>query len=188
MIAWRLRRTWHVEPLLRRVAHYVLRAEGFETGELSIVVIGARAMSALHLRYLGVCGPTDVLSFDLACDRARAHVDGEVVLCADLARRRTSRGGLRAARAELALYLAHGILHLAGYDDATPEGAERMHAREDELLTALGLGAVYRERTPRYSTTLPKFIRRKVTSRNPACSNRRASASADSKVRIERGR
>lgn len=104
-------------------------------------------MTALHRRYVRAPGPTDVLAFDLDSDPARGHLDAEIVLCAHLARRNASaRGGtLRAAREELALYLVHAILHLAGYADRTPRDFERMHNREDELLRELGLGSVFRE-------------------------------------------
>ncbi|HQL55899.1 MAG TPA: rRNA maturation RNAse YbeY [Phycisphaerae bacterium] len=43
----------------------------------------------------------------------------------------------------MALYVVHGILHLAGYDDHTARDFERMHAREDQLLERLGLGPVF---------------------------------------------
>jgi len=119
--------------MLRRVARRVAAAEGFESGQLSVAIVGARRMANLHWQYLGVGGPTDVLTFDLGSDRRHGRLDGEIVLCADVARRQ------RAWRAELALYLVHGVLHLAGYDDRTPRAARRMHAREAELLRELGI-------------------------------------------------
>jgi probable rRNA maturation factor len=145
-VHWQPRNSWRAARLLHRVAVHALRAEGFTHGHLSVAVVGATAMASLHRRFLGQPGPTDVLSFDLDTNRGRGYVDGEVVLCADVARRRAAARGrsLQAARAELALYLVHGILHLAGHDDRTAAASRRMHAREDELLTKLGLGPVYR--------------------------------------------
>lgn len=130
---------------MQRAAEHSLRAEGFATGRLSIAVVGATAMATLHRRFLGRTGPTDVLAFDLGTDRRRGWIDGEVIVCADVARRRAAVRGrsLQAARAELALYVVHGVLHLAGYDDRTTAGFCRMHAREDHLLSELGLGAVF---------------------------------------------
>ncbi len=172
-IAWRLRKAHFggtavsaVRELLRRVATHTAHAEGFTSGYLSVAVVGTRAMTTLHCRYRGIGQPTDVLSFDLGTDRQRGLLDAEIILCADLARRvaaagwhgltqpgrgssrarsskRLVRGSLAAAHAELALYLVHGILHLAGYDDDTTAAARRMHAREDELLTQFGLGPVF---------------------------------------------
>lgn len=142
-ISWRLRESWRAQALLRRVAEHVAASEGFRVGFLNVVVVGARAMSTLHRRYHGQSGPTDVLAFDLGTERRRGVLDGEIVICADVARRRAGRRGLPIARAELALYLAHGLLHLSGYDDHSPADFRRMHAREDDLLSELGLGRVF---------------------------------------------
>ncbi|MFQ5806293.1 MAG: rRNA maturation RNase YbeY [Phycisphaerae bacterium] len=145
-VAWQPRNSWRAVSLLRRVAEHTLRAEGFTTGRLSVAVVGATAMVMLHRRFLGLPGPTDVLSFNFETDRRRGHLEGESVVCPDVARRRAAvwSRSLQAARAELALYLVHGILHLAGYDDHTARGFRRMHMREDELLSELGLGPVFR--------------------------------------------
>lgn len=132
-IAWRVRGNGAGPTRLQRIARFVAAAEGFDHGRLSVAVVGARRMASLHRQYLGEDGPTDVLTFDLGCDLRHGRLDGEIVLCAAVARRRV------AWRAELALYLVHGILHLAGYDDRTPRDARRMHAREDRLLRELGI-------------------------------------------------
>jgi probable rRNA maturation factor len=135
-IVWRVRARCADHGLLRRVAGHAAAAEGFARGQLSVAIVGARRMASLHRQYLGVDGPTDVLTFDLGCDRPHGRLEGEIVLCAAVARRQ------RAWRAELALYLVHGILHLAGYDDQTTSGARRMHARESELLRELGIACL----------------------------------------------
>ncbi len=48
--------------------------------------------------------------------------------------------------AELALYVTHGLLHQLGFDDATPEQAQKMHQAEDEILQHMGFGVVYNSR------------------------------------------
>lgn len=126
-----------VAPLLARVARHVASAERFESSALSIVVVGARTMARLHGEYMNDPTPTDVLTFDLGTSIDRRRLEGEIVVCADVA---LEHAGRRGVRRELALYVAHGVLHLAGYDDHTPRGYARMHAREDALLEALGLG------------------------------------------------
>ncbi len=145
VVTSRLRKRWPDVPLLRRAAYHALAAEGFRSGHLSVAVVGARAMATLHRCFLNIPGPTDVLAFDFGCDLKRGTLDAEIVLCADVARQsaRTRGDTLRAAREELALYLVHGILHLAGYDDHTSGGFRRMHRREDQLLAELGVGRVF---------------------------------------------
>lgn len=164
-----LRRDWRGAALLRRVALHVAHAEGFRGGELSIAVVGARAMATLHQRHSGIAGATDVLTFDLGVNRRERRLDGEIVVCADVAAAVVAEQGSRGAgeqvksaagraarhsptargayidavNRELALYVAHGILHLAGYDDHSPRDFRRMHAREDALLTQIGLGAAF---------------------------------------------
>jgi len=165
-----LRRRWTAHALLQRVAHHVAQAEGFRAGELSIAVVGARAMATLHQRHSGIAGATDVLTFDLGVDRRARRLDGEIIVCADVAAARVEQGNkgtteqrddaprrspvatakrggtggaIPAMDRELALYVAHGVLHLAGYDDHSPRDFRRMHAREDKLLTELGLGPAF---------------------------------------------
>ncbi len=150
-MTWAGVRAWRCTTLLRRVASQAARAEGFRSGDLSIAVVDSARMAALHATHLGQPEPTDVLTFDLGTDNATGRLDGEVVICADVAEAAAAvRGALTraGAHAELALYVVHGVLHLAGYDDQTPAAFRRMHRREDELLAALGLGRVFSAQPP----------------------------------------
>lgn len=99
-------------------------------------------MAALHERFLGIAGSTDVLTFEL--ERADNHriTHGEIVICAPFARRAAKANGVP-YRHELLLYAIHGMLHLSGYDDRTGRGFERMHATEDRILSRLGIGPVF---------------------------------------------
>lgn len=65
---------------------------------------------------------------------------GDVVISAETARRqaRPGRGGVRA---ELALLLVHGILHLVGYDHGTAEERRRMRHKQRAILAACGIQA-----------------------------------------------
>ena len=146
-----LRRHVGCERWLAGIAQRVARACGFTAGALSIAIVGRRRMRRLNREHLGHDWDTDVLSFDLGCDRRAGRIEGEIIVSYDMARRlarrraRSDSALKRELRRELALYVTHGILHLAGYDDATPTAARRMHAREDALLESLGVGAVYRQ-------------------------------------------
>lgn len=155
-ITWLYPENWRAKALLRRAALATLRAERVDHAKVSIAVLDAAGMSRLHHQYLGRKGPTDVLSFDLRGDDAAARIDGEIVVCADVARERAAERSskLSDAKAELALYVVHGLLHLIGYDDRRPREFKRMHAREDQILIKLGLGPVFAAR-PEPSRTLP---------------------------------
>jgi probable rRNA maturation factor len=133
---------------------------GLRDAELSVVVTDDHGMAALNEQFTGDRHTTDVLSFDLAeppppggaADEAAARegatpIEGELYLCLDEARRQAGERGHEVDR-ELLLYATHGLLHLLGYDDHEPDQHARMHQREDELLTAIGVGAVFADRSP----------------------------------------
>lgn len=113
-------------------------------GELSVMVVGDARMKRLHGEWMDLWTTTDCLTYDLSGlpPGRRRRVEGEVVVCMDVARREAARRG-HAPADELLLYALHGLLHLAGEDDLEPAAARRMHAREDRLLRAIGVGAVY---------------------------------------------
>lgn len=108
------------------------------SGELCILVVDDRRIASLHKRWLGIAGPTDVITFDLADDGPRDGLHGDIVVSAETARR-TARDLGWAPRHELAYYVIHGLLHLAGYDDHAAADRRRMRARERSLMAAVGL-------------------------------------------------
>lgn len=116
---------------------------------VSVAVVDDAEIRQLNERHLNRDEPTDVLAFDLrdetsqpARSPSQILVDGDIVVSVETARREANRRG-HDLHAELALYAVHGTLHLLGYDDGDAERAARMHEIEDEILTALGYGAVY---------------------------------------------
>ena len=75
---------------------------------------------------------------------AGAAIEGEIIASAEMAA--TMAGdGKWSAEAELILYVVHGLLHICGYDDLTPEEKCIMRARERAILSELGLTAIYAE-------------------------------------------
>ena len=110
--------------------------------ELSIALVGDAEMSRLHGRFLNDPAPTDVLTFELDRDESGRVAAGEIVVCVPEAERQAAARGTSPGR-ELLLYALHGVLHLSGFDDTTPDAHELMHRTEDHILTRLGLGPIY---------------------------------------------
>lgn len=113
---------------------------------LSIAIVDDETMSSLHEEFLQVEGTTDVLTFELAHDAAGRVTEGEIILCLDEARRQVAGRGHEVGH-ELLLYAVHGLLHLSGYNDVDEAEYAQMHAEEDRLLQAVGLGPVFRDNT-----------------------------------------
>ena len=98
-------------------------------------------MVALHEQHCDIPGTTDVLTFDLRADLA-APIDVDIVVCLDEAARQAASRGHDAIH-ELLLYVLHGVLHCAGYDDHDDDDYAAMHAEEDRILAAIGVGALF---------------------------------------------
>ncbi len=96
------------EPGAEALARRVLAAEGIEQAELGLAFVGPEEMRRLKREHLGTDETTDVLSFPLdGRDPLPPGVPralGDVVLCPDV----VGAGWRRP--------LAHGLLHLLGYD------------------------------------------------------------------------
>lgn len=98
---------------------------------VSLLLTGDREIGRLHDEFLGDPSPTDVISF--------AVDDGaELVVSVDTARRVARQKG-HEARAELALYVVHGLLHVMGWDDLRAKDRAEMRAAESAVLRTLRL-------------------------------------------------
>jgi probable rRNA maturation factor len=109
---------------------------------MSLVIVNDARMSDLHEQFLGIAGPTDVLTFEVDHDPRGRVTSGEVVVCLGEARRQ-ARERKASVERELLLYALHGLLHLSGFDDRTRADFTKMHQKEDQVLRAIGVGAVF---------------------------------------------
>jgi len=109
------------ETAAARLAEKVLAAEGVREGELGLAFVGPEEMRALKHEHLGVDEATDVLSFPLdgrdELPDGMPRALGDVVLCPQVVGDEWRRP------------LAHGLLHLLGYDHG-----DEMARREDAYL------------------------------------------------------
>lgn len=121
-------------PRLRRAARVVLAEHGVLQAEISIAVVDDAAIHELNRRWLRHDYATDVLSFVL--EQRDGYLEGEVIASAETALRCAGELGA-AAEDELLLYVVHGLLHMAGYDDQTKEAARQMRAQERKMLARL---------------------------------------------------
>jgi probable rRNA maturation factor len=126
--------------------------------EMSLVLVGDRRMGELHEQFMGIAGPTDVLTFPIDEDARGRVTSGEVYVCVPEARRQ-ARARKIPHRLELLLYSVHGMLHLLGYDDRTERDFARMHGTEDVILSDLGFGPVFA--APSHAALAPAPTRRR---------------------------
>ncbi|MBF6599876.1 MAG: rRNA maturation RNase YbeY [Dehalococcoidia bacterium] len=127
-------------PALERLAERALSVEQVEPpAELSVVLTGDATVRGLNRAYRGIDEPTDVLSFaqaegeEFARAEGMARHVGDVVISVETARLQAMESQQPLAE-ELAHLLAHGVLHLLGYDHERPQDEELMRVREDVVL------------------------------------------------------
>ena len=114
--------------------------------DISIVFVGSRRMRTINKKYLGHDYVTDVITFSLGGETpplrkgsVGAGLPGpmaEIIICPKIAKQNAKAYGVPVAQ-ELLLYVIHGLLHLAGYDDHTPQDIKQMRLKEKELLEKL---------------------------------------------------
>src|SRR5436190_9485455 len=121
---------------MREVVRAVLEGEGIAEAEISLAFVDNPTIHRLNKRFLGHDEPTDVLSFPLSEANAK-KLQGELVIGAEVALAQAAERG-HDVKAELTLYVIHGLLHLCGYDDQDEAGARRMRERERHYLAHLG--------------------------------------------------
>jgi probable rRNA maturation factor len=113
--------------------------------EISIAIVDDNQIRELNKQFLDSKAATDCLSFDLSDDEEGPKIL-DLIVNGEMAVRQANLRG-HSSQAELALYIAHGLLHNLGFDDSTKSRARKMHETEDEILQEFGYGLVYNKDT-----------------------------------------
>jgi len=91
--------------------------------DIEVSLVSDEAISRIHREFLGDPSPTDVITFP----------HGEIFISLDTAQRQAAENAETYER-EVARYLVHALLHLAGWDDRDPDGRAAMHAEQERIL------------------------------------------------------
>lgn len=126
---------------VKRVAEKMLIELGFPDAELSLLLTDDATIHGINLEHRGKNKPTDVLSFPqnefygpLRPKRGSdLNLLGDVVVSLDTAQRQ-ALGRKRSLFEEVRFLLAHGVLHLLGYDHMTPDEKKVMTSRTREIV------------------------------------------------------
>ena len=151
--------------VLRQIIRWLLK-EQFQAASVEVCfhLVGAKEMAEVNWRFLRHEGSTDVITFDCSDDdllggatslsphppacgdknvaaprrsEAKATFHGEIYISLDdaVAQAKEFR---TTWQSELARYVIHGLLHLAGYDDLQPAARRVMKREENRLLKETG--------------------------------------------------
>jgi len=124
------------ESAIASVSEFALNKMGIhQESELGIRFVNEDEMSQLHIKWMDLAGPTDVLSFPM--DELKPNsaangpgVIGDIVLCPAYA----EKNGKQSLEKELELLTVHGVLHLLGFDHEDIDDEKKMFALQEEIL------------------------------------------------------
>ena len=127
------------------VAKSTLLLEG-RAGSITLVITGDKSIQDLNRDFMGKDTPTDVLAFAaqeeagpfVAAPEAQEYL-GDVIVSYPRAQEQAEQFG-HPLEQELDLLIVHGILHLLGYDHATPDEKALMWSRQETILKELFTG------------------------------------------------
>jgi rRNA maturation RNase YbeY len=114
-----------LEAWLMRVA----ALEGVEMLELNYIFCSDEYLRKINVEYLDHDYYTDVITFPYA----EKGIHGDVFISTERVSENAITNGVP-FETELCRVLVHGLLHLAGYDDKSPDGEQQMRSLEDKYL------------------------------------------------------
>lgn len=134
------------EDRLQRLTVFVLESlHVHPETELGVLLVDEATIERLHVQWMNEPGPTDVLSFpmdELRPGRVDAQTPagllGDVVICPQVAEMQAEAAG-HSLQQEVSVLLTHGMLHLLGFDHATPDEEAEMFGLQRDLLLAFAM-------------------------------------------------
>ncbi len=93
---------------------------------LEVALVDDETSARVHVDFMEIEGPTDVITFH----------HGEIVIGAEVALRQSAEYGEPLGR-EILRYFVHGLLHLAGHEDAEDDERKSMEAAQEEIVAKL---------------------------------------------------
>ncbi|RMF57756.1 MAG: rRNA maturation RNase YbeY [Calditrichaeota bacterium] len=122
----------------KHLVQQMIDEESLPASEINIIFVDDPYLRDLHDRFLGDNTVTDVMTFNLGTEH---HIEGEIYISVDRAKDQAREFGV-SLQEELARLIIHGLLHLKGYDDATPEEQRLMREKENHYLEKFNLKGI----------------------------------------------
>ena len=106
---------------------------------ISISFVGPETMKQINRQFVNHTGLTDVISFDYRDDdlSQNSEIAAELIIHPGMAVLEASRRKHSSFAYEMVLYLVHGILHIAGENDLSPNERTRMRRKERKIIEEL---------------------------------------------------
>lgn len=127
----------HERQKLQIIAMLILDAEKQKCDEIALHFVTSLVICKLHKKFFDDASITDCITFPMDKDpQAGFCYLGDIFICPKQALIYASENEQDPYR-EITLYVVHGLLHLLGYDDITPEDRKVMRAKEKKYMKLL---------------------------------------------------
>ena len=121
--------------LTARWLHEVAAGEGYALGDVTYIFCSAQRLLEMNRQYLGHDYFTDVITFDYSDLNGTRNISGDIFIDPYTVRSNAETIGTQ-PQEEMMRVIIHGVLHLCGHGDKTPEEERAMRALEDRSLAA----------------------------------------------------
>lgn len=121
------------QPRLQRWLRQVAAHYGFSIGELTYILCSDEKELSVNREFLEHDYYTDIITFDYTTP---ACINGDIFISWEAVQSNAAEVGTTAER-ELLRILAHGLLHLTGQGDKTPDAKAEMTSKEEHALSML---------------------------------------------------
>ena len=112
----------------------ILKGEGLNSsGYINICFTDNPLIKKLNTKFLKTNSATDVLAFNLGDKKANRLILADIVISTDSAIS-NARNFKTTSREELLLYVAHGVLHILGFNDHTKAQIQLMRKKENKYV------------------------------------------------------
>lgn len=108
----------------------IINSENKKLGDLSYVFCSDDYLYQLNEKFLGHSTFTDIISFDYSKEE---NLSGEIYISIDRVKENAAEYNV-AFNSELLRVMAHGVLHLSGYNDKNEQDKELMRVKENEKI------------------------------------------------------
>tara|TARA_E500000331_G_C16843182_1_gene534429 strand:- start:188 stop:592 length:405 start_codon:yes stop_codon:yes gene_type:complete len=116
--------------LYRRKISYIIDNEGFKEENIVLVLCSDNFLLELNKKHLNHDYFTDIITFSYTTNN---HISGDLFISVDRVED-NARNQKLSFENELERVIYHGVLHLCGYNDKTPEEIKEMRSKENYYL------------------------------------------------------
>lgn len=126
-----------LQGVIKTVLEVAEKELSLEPLVVAVNFVDSKVMQEINSQYGESQHATDVLAFNYKEEEGHSSVDGEILLCVDIAREQAKEHEI-SYEDEIALLALHGLLHLSGYDHKTTEEQAEMDKLQEKILKKTG--------------------------------------------------